>query len=709
MGIPVLLPDMTRKALWLIVLSLLVTFTITPAIIRGDVDPSFDESVHVQLNASGIGVTWVSAEQEDGHVEWALNAAKLASNPNVATDARGSLAERVNKRTHRVVVGDVPGGSTIYYQLVSGGVTTGPYSVTIPTTPLTAPPDLLRGVVMYPDVSLGIDCIVSMRVRKEFEFMGSQFIEYSLWTNTGTDGGTYSMDITNIRQDPTNLLNNNYNQQFSYNKSAATSEITVIAQCDPDNVGQTTETTAEAGFTGSGYEDFDVQLAPPTPTFYITDVSVDESAGSAILTISLSPAASGSVAVSYDTADGTAAAPADYTASDGTELFTAGSTSKTIAIPIIDDALDEPDETFSVTLSDPIGGTVISRTAERAAVTILDDEPPVAVEDSYIVREDQTLTVDPPGVLTNDTTPPGVTLTAIKVSDPANGALTLDSDGGFTYVPVSAGEETVTITVTFGNRPPAANDDLYGAIPGQSLTVGAPGVLANDTDPDDDPLTAVLVSEVPTAEGAVALGANGFFIYDPGSFVGTTSFAYQAKDPDQALSNVATVTLVVGVPELSIADVTLAEGAGAVTLNVTSNTAPVVDVTVDYATADLTATGGADYTVTLGTATILAGQTSTTITVPILDDTEAEPEETFTVTLSNPSGEALILDGTATVTIDDAAAPVPTPVPGLTSWGLLSLAGLIAGALLWKRRRRSWGWFSLMEGRMRTPQRRASS
>ena len=164
------------------------------------------------------------------------------------------------------------------------------------------------------------------------------------------------------------------------------------------------------------------------------------------------------------------------------------------------------------------------------------------VDDIYTVRADQTLTVAAPGVLANDITPPGVALTVVKVTDPASGTLTLGSDGGFTYVPVSVGTvtftykandgsldseiATVTIDVTPGNSPPVAADDLYDVTHAPALTVAAPGVLANDKDPKTASLTAVLVSDVSADEGVMVLGEDGLVIYDPGSFIGTTSFTY---------------------------------------------------------------------------------------------------------------------------------------------------------------------------------------
>ncbi|MCA1613072.1 MAG: right-handed parallel beta-helix repeat-containing protein, partial [Acidobacteria bacterium] len=77
-------------------------------------------------------------------------------------------------------------------------------------------------------------------------------------------------------------------------------------------------------------------------------------------------------------------------------------------------------------------------------------------------------------------------------------------------------------------------------------------------------------------------------------------------------------------------------------------------VTVDFTTSDGTATAGSDYASTSGTLTFAAGQTVQTISVPVLADGPGEPDETFTVTLSNPTN-AVISDGTATGTITESA------------------------------------------------------
>jgi len=103
----------------------------------------------------------------------------------------------------------------------------------------------------------------------------------------------------------------------------------------------------------------------------------------------------------------------------------------------------------------------------------------------------------------------------------------------------------------------------------------------------------------------------------------------------------------------------LAEGDSGTTnfsIPVTLSNPSVQSITVDYATSNVTATAGSDYTATSGTLTIPAGATSGTINVPVSGDTTIEPDETFSLTLSNPSNISFLSNGNETVTIanDDA-------------------------------------------------------
>jgi hypothetical protein len=103
----------------------------------------------------------------------------------------------------------------------------------------------------------------------------------------------------------------------------------------------------------------------------------------------------------------------------------------------------------------------------------------------------------------------------------------------------------------------------------------------------------------------------------------------------------------------------LAEGDSGTTnfaIPVTLSNPSVQTIAVDYTTSNVTATAGSDYTATSGTLTIPAGAASGTINVPVSGDTTVEPDETFSLTLSNPSNVGFLSNGNATVTIanDDA-------------------------------------------------------
>ena len=117
---------------------------------------------------------------------------------------------------------------------------------------------------------------------------------------------------------------------------------------------------------------------------------------------------------------------------------------------------------------------------------------------------------------------------------------------------------------------------------------------------------------------------------------------------------------------LTVTDARASERAdAALTFEVTLDRPASEPVTVDYATADGTATAGHDYTTTSGTLELAAGETSKTIAVAVLADTEDEGEETLTLRLSNPVG-ARIEDGEATGTILDRD---PLPKEWLTRFG----------------------------------------
>lgn len=129
-----------------------------------------------------------------------------------------------------------------------------------------------------------------------------------------------------------------------------------------------------------------------------------------------------------------------------------------------------------------------------------------------------------------------------------------------------------------------------------------------------------------------------------------------------------------GTLQFSSATYSTPEGSVA-TITVTRTGGTAGTVTVDYSTADGTATAGQDYTAAGGRLTFLDGQASVTFTISTAPDTLIEGNETVLLTLSNAGGGAALgTPSAASLTINEAAAPVPT----LGELALLALAVLLA-------------------------------
>jgi hypothetical protein len=191
---------------------------------------------------------------------------------------------------------------------------------------------------------------------------------------------------------------------------------------------------------------------------------------------------------------------------------------------------------------------------------------PTAANDSYGTTAGTKLVVAAgAGVLANDGDADGDALSAILVSGPSHGSLTLNSNGSFSFTPTAgftgtdsftykvndgstdSGVATATITVDpLSNVAPVAVNDSYATARRTKLTVSAAnGVLANDGDADGDHLSAILVSGPSRSQGSLKLNADGSFVFTPNSrFTGTASFKYKVSD-GEAESAVATATIAV--------------------------------------------------------------------------------------------------------------------------------------------------------------------
>lgn len=224
-------------------------------------------------------------------------------------------------------------------------------------------------------------------------------------------------------------------------------------------------------------------------------------------------------------------------------------------------------DTFGYRITDGLGEF------DEATVTVSIVEV-IAENDAFAATEETQLVVAAPGVLVNDSAAGNPPLTSSVVAPPANGALALSSDGSFTYTGATnffgadtftyrtftgsalSNVATVTITVANTQDPPTAVTDTYSVTEDTTLTrTSANGVLANDTDPDLQPLRAILVTA--PARGVLTLATNGSFVYVPGLNDDVDdSFTYHAND---GLADSGVVTVVLDLTAVNDAPIAIAD------------------------------------------------------------------------------------------------------------------------------------------------------
>ncbi len=272
-------------------------------------------------------------------------------------------------------------------------------------------------------------------------------------------------------------------------------------------------------------------------------------------------------------------------------------------------------DTFTYTASD---GAVTTGAATVTITVASVNDTPSASGDSYSTSEDTQLTVAASGVLANDADVDGDTLTAVVVSGPSSGTLTLSANGSFDYTPapnfhgvatftytasdgeVTTGAAMVTITVASVNDAPSASGDSYSTSEDTPLTIGAvAGVLANDTDVDGDTLTAVVVSG--PSRGTLILSANGSFDYTPASnYNGPDAFTYYATDRTAASATVTVTIAVASVNDLPVAGNDAYTAVKGTALTIAAPGVLANDSDIDGTLTAVLGSGPANGTLTLG-------------------------------------------------------------------------------------------------------------
>ena len=361
---------------------------------------------------------------------------------------------------------------------------------------------------------------------------------------------------------------------------------------EPDGAVTATLTAGGAGYVPVHPASASVTIRDDdaAPELRIGDESAVESAGQLVFSVELSAASARQVTVSYATVAGTATEDADYTATSGALTFAPGRPlAQTIAVPILDDTLDETDETFALLLNGARHATLAGAGATLAAAGTIedDDEPAVSIAaDAGSVAEGSAarFTVTRHGI----------------VAEPLSVVVAVTETGS-----VIAGELPAEVTI-------AAN--------AHTATL----LVATEDDATDEPDGAVTA--------AVVAGA-GYVTGEPESATVTVA------DDDAA-------------PELTIADVRAVESTGAIEFTVRLAAASGHEVMVSCTSADGTATADEDYIPEDGALTLAPGQTSATIRIGLLDDIVDEADETFTMVLAD-AVNARLVDGIAVGTIED--------------------------------------------------------
>ena len=284
-------------------------------------------------------------------------------------------------------------------------------------------------------------------------------------------------------------------------------------------------------------------------------------------------------------------------------------------------------------------------------VTPQPNRPPVAVNDSATTIAGQPVTVN---VLANDSDPDGDALTIVGVTTPANGSVVATATT-VTYTPAPrftgtdtfsytiddghGGTASATVTITVGappNRPPVAVNDAAATTSGQPVTVN---VLANDSDPDGDPLTVQSVT-APTLGTAQIV--NNEIVYTPAAgVVGTDTFNYTINDGRGGTAS-ASVTITIAAPA----------NRPPVAVDDTATTAFATPVTIDVLANDSDPDGDA---LTIVGVTQPAGGTTQIVN----NEVDYQPSrafsgvDTFTYTISDGHGH------TATANVAVTVLPIP--------------------------------------------------
>jgi hypothetical protein len=604
---------------------------------------------------------------------------------------------------------------------------------------------------------------------------------YNVTASLGTVPLSVTFSLTNGKVSTTNALSSSANPSASgqsvtftatFSSSAGTPTGTVTFKDNGSAIptctnvalssGQATCTTSslavgnhtieadysgDANFNSSSSTNQQV-VAAVLINFSQATYTVAENAGSITITVTRTGDTTGTVAVNFNTQNGSAQAGQDYGDTAGTLTFGPGVTSQTFQVPIIADTRTETNRSLNLQLSGPTNGATLG-SQSSATLVIIDNDP---VSDIFAVtvsnkllrfRSDNPGTVNVVGSITGlqpneqivsidvrpatgqlyalgntngtgrlyivNTTTAAATLVAALAADPSDTTSPYTALAGTAFGAdfdpvadslrvVSNARQNLRVNpsngqvITDDNLGYGASDANFGANPNivaaayTNSFAGATSTTLFDIDSNldefvmqDPPNNGLLTSSGPFNGNTTELTGldirgsdNAIFasLTAPGDsasklalFVGNTNIEFVGTiGGGELVRDIAIAPA--GAFRFNSPTATVSEGAGTVSLTVTRTGDTTGTSSVECDTADGTATQKGDYTIARNRLTFGPGDTTKQCVISIVDDAFQEPDETFTVTLTNPTDNFVAPLGSNTVTVtikdnDNGTAPNP--------------------------------------------------
>ncbi|MBI4663139.1 MAG: hypothetical protein HY735_30395 [Verrucomicrobia bacterium] len=452
------------------------------------------------------------------------------------------------------------------------------------------------------------------------------------------------------------------------------------------------------------------------PEISVKNVSIrvgEADTAKVLFTLSLSAQSGRTVSVLFATANGSAIAGSDYIAQSGMRVFEPGETSKTISVTILGNTLRQPGQTFLLNLSQPVNATLKAGQDKATGTIIVDGPMPNVSISGWAVTEGNSGTVN--AVLAVNLSRPSTQVVSVRYAT-VDGTALAGSDYDAipsTLLTFNSGETNRPIIVAIrGDTVPELKENFWVVL-SDSVNATVFDNRAIVTITDDDTPVVISITDAPVTEpdtgttdmvfnvslsspssqlvtvayatldntaraGADYASTSGMLTFVPGTTNQTIvvqvkgdtanedpeSFFVRLSEPKNAeiLDDraIGTITDNDRPPTVSISDAAVTEGqSGTVSADftVSLSSASSKFVSVDLVTVEETATAGKDYQSITNALTFIPDETSRTVSVLVNGDTEAEPNESFSVVLSSPLNATLGSPRGLGTIIDDDVPP----------------------------------------------------